>query len=344
MEESRKDSSHSYLGKEGVFLLTSFSLHLLIISILFHLPLYPHSASFLPRIEVKLIAEDKGDKKVTETSNPPAPPVILKEKTKKPKKIKNVKTNMAPEKIVPAHNLIPPSEKVILDNVDLGSAGRDLLPREDDFGLNEQMIFPEKKAEAKNEESPQLADASPLIKALDSLPGDGNLSEKAGSSLALPEGGSGRGPISTTSAGSVWLEAGSGGKGNSARPATNGKSATSPSTGQSPNSGYSKISGKAGNGKDALAAFLGLARKKIEEAKRYPWEALRRNWQGKVVLSFWVDQKGQVRDIQVVQSSGYKVLDEEAQATLRRASPLPSPPQGGEEGFKIVVPILFRLE
>lgn len=93
-----------------------------------------------------------------------------------------------------------------------------------------------------------------------------------------------------------------------------------------------------------LSAYLGAARVKIERAKRYPLEALRKNLEGKVVLSFQINREGEVSGIKLVQSSGYRVLDEEGMATLRRASPFPSLRQIGKENLLIEIPILFRLE
>ncbi len=77
-----------------------------------------------------------------------------------------------------------------------------------------------------------------------------------------------------------------------------------------------------GIGRGDLGSYLGNARLRIEKAKRYPREARRRGWEGKVVLSFQIDLKGEVSQIQLVQSSGYPALDDEGIATIRRASPL----------------------
>lgn len=99
-----------------------------------------------------------------------------------------------------------------------------------------------------------------------------------------------------------------------------------------------------GKGRVDLGSYLGNARMRIEKAKRYPREARRKGCEGKVVISFQIDRKGEVGEIRLVQSCGYRELDEEAMATLRRASPFPSPLLIEKEKLDLEVPILFRLE
>jgi protein TonB len=83
---------------------------------------------------------------------------------------------------------------------------------------------------------------------------------------------------------------------------------------------------------------------RIEKAKRYPREARRRGWEGKVVLSFQINRRGEVAELKLVQSSGYPELDEEGIATLRRASPFLPPPVTEERGLEVEIPLVFRLE
>ncbi len=346
-KEIKKESLPPWWRNQGAFLLISFSLHVLIILYLFHLPLYSHQFSLPKIIEVKIIEENN---KVSEDSAPKIAYAPVIEKAKKMQKTKLNKAKPLEEKIMPAHNPVPQTEKYILDNLDIGSAREYASQiREDDSWLNEKIIFPDHKTITKTEEVPPRPNPAHIAMAVNSVPEESNFSEKIGTSSALPTGGTGSNPKATVTTGSVWLEGGSEGKGNIMGPPIapkggDGKGSGSSNIGQSPGHVYSKISGKKGDGQGDLSTFLGLARKKIEGAKKYPWEALRRNWQGKVILSFWVDQKGEVSEIKILQSSGYRVLDEEAKATLLRASPLPVPPQMEAEMLKIEVPILFRIE
>lgn len=99
-----------------------------------------------------------------------------------------------------------------------------------------------------------------------------------------------------------------------------------------------------GAGKEDLRSYLGQARMKIEKAKRYPREARRRGWEGKVVLSFQINRKGEVANVRLIQSSGYDTLDEEALAMLRRVSPFSPPPLTDDDKLEVEIPLLFRLE
>lgn len=345
--EIKKESFYPWWRSQGAFLFISLSLHMLIILFLSHLPLYSQQFSLPKIIEVKIIEEKN---KVDEIPTPKNDPIPLLQKAKKVVITKLKEANHLEEKITPAPNPISQSEKVILDNFDMELAKEySSLPKEDESWAKEKIMFPEKNADADNEDTPQPTNAAQLAMATNSLSGEGMVSENTTNSPALPGAGGGSRIVSTLSKGSVWLEGGNDGKGNIMSPPSgskggDGKVDNSPHIGQSLGRGYSKVLGKKGNDKGNLSTFLGMARKKIEEAKRYPWEALRRHWEGKVILSFWVDQKGEIRDIKILQSSGYKVLDEEAKATLLRASPLPVPPQMEEDSFKIEVPILFRIE
>ena len=66
--------------------------------------------------------------------------------------------------------------------------------------------------------------------------------------------------------------------------------------------------------------------------------------EGKVVLSFQINRKGEAAQIKVVQSSEYQELDAEGIATIRRASPFSPPPLEGEEKLEVEIPLIFTLE
>jgi protein TonB len=93
-----------------------------------------------------------------------------------------------------------------------------------------------------------------------------------------------------------------------------------------------------------LGSYLCNARMKIEKAKRYPREARRRGWEGKVILSFQINRKGEAAQIRLVQTSGYQELDDEGIATIRRASPFLPPPLGDQNMLEVEIPLVFKLE
>ena len=87
--------------------------------------------------------------------------------------------------------------------------------------------------------------------------------------------------------------------------------------------------------------FDALVAGHLERFKRYP--AAARGEVGTVVVRFVLNRKGDVTRSEVTKSSGHKVLDQEALAILRRASPFPAFPSekpGDLETYN--VPISFH--
>jgi protein TonB len=63
----------------------------------------------------------------------------------------------------------------------------------------------------------------------------------------------------------------------------------------------------------------------------YPDEARRRQLHGQLVLTVGLDRQGRVKSIDVIQSSGHKVLDDAAQRIVRLAEPFPALPETKEK-------------
>ena len=51
---------------------------------------------------------------------------------------------------------------------------------------------------------------------------------------------------------------------------------------------------------------------------KYPLEARQKHWEGTMLLEFLVRTDGTVSDVKVLQSTGHKILDEDAVQALRR--------------------------
>ncbi len=70
-----------------------------------------------------------------------------------------------------------------------------------------------------------------------------------------------------------------------------------------------------------------------------------RGWQGIVRVELQIDATGNVTSTTIAESSGFEILDKQALEMVRKASPLPLPPESlrGKE-FTIVVPVSFKLE
>jgi len=74
---------------------------------------------------------------------------------------------------------------------------------------------------------------------------------------------------------------------------------------------------------------------------RYPAAAKARAATGLAQVSFTLSPDGSVISATLAQTSGDETLDADALATVRRASPLPPPPQGAPRTY--LVPIRYRL-
>jgi periplasmic protein TonB len=79
---------------------------------------------------------------------------------------------------------------------------------------------------------------------------------------------------------------------------------------------------------------------RLERFKDYPSQAA--GARGVVNVGFQIDRRGHVLNDRIVQSSGSSALDEEALATIKRANPLPAPPNGlPDTRLSITIPIRY---
>lgn len=82
----------------------------------------------------------------------------------------------------------------------------------------------------------------------------------------------------------------------------------------------------------------------LKQHFRYPRQARRRGWQGTVMLEFTVASRGGITDIRISESSGYRLLDRNAEKTLQRiaSSGMASMPFVGQT-MSLAVPVSYRL-
>ncbi len=79
----------------------------------------------------------------------------------------------------------------------------------------------------------------------------------------------------------------------------------------------------------------------VQRHINYPPIARRMGWEGRVLVSFVLETNGDIRDLKVLKSSGYEVLDKEALDAIRRSyRDFPKPPVS----VVVKLPINFRLE
>ncbi len=96
---------------------------------------------------------------------------------------------------------------------------------------------------------------------------------------------------------------------------------------------------------EAMLRYQDMVKQKIESCRRYPSWAKKQGFEGSVYLAFTLLSDGNARDIEIVQSSGFDILDNEALSTVKRASPfLPIPKEFNCSRLKMEVAVVFRLK
>lgn len=78
-----------------------------------------------------------------------------------------------------------------------------------------------------------------------------------------------------------------------------------------------------------LCTLYGL----IMRQQRYPESARARHLEGKVVVAFWIDERGDLVHQALYKTSGYPELDSAAVSAIEKAAPFPPPPPGQPHGF-----------
>jgi len=91
--------------------------------------------------------------------------------------------------------------------------------------------------------------------------------------------------------------------------------------------------------KGYLKTHLSYIKDIIKKNITYPETARREGWMGKVTVSFVIAYNGYAKDINVIQSSGFRILDKSAEEAVSRSSPFPHPPVEA----RIIIPILYEL-
>lgn len=92
----------------------------------------------------------------------------------------------------------------------------------------------------------------------------------------------------------------------------------------------------------SVESYIQTLSRHINAYKYYPKSALRRQIEGLVTLSFKIDPQGKPYDITFVTRSRHIILDNAAQKTLHRASPLPLPKNASSRAFNI--PISYSIK
>ncbi len=91
-----------------------------------------------------------------------------------------------------------------------------------------------------------------------------------------------------------------------------------------------------------LENYIRLVQAKILKASYYPQQAKDAGWEGNVKLNLNITANGGLKAIKLVQSSGYKILDDAAYGIAEKQAPYPPfPPQIDSQELWVDVPIAY---
>ena len=91
-------------------------------------------------------------------------------------------------------------------------------------------------------------------------------------------------------------------------------------------------------------SYYGIVRSMLDSNKKYPLLSLQRRQEGTPVVEFTILRNGGVAGVKVT-SSGYRLLDREAQKIVLKSAPFPPIPKSlGKDKIDLRVPINFSLQ
>jgi len=97
--------------------------------------------------------------------------------------------------------------------------------------------------------------------------------------------------------------------------------------------------------KEAMLRYQDMVKQKIESCRRYPPWAKKQGIEGTVHLKFTILSTGAARDIKIIKSSSFNILNEEAISTIKRAQPFPPIPEEIKvSSLPMEVSIVFTLQ
>lgn len=94
---------------------------------------------------------------------------------------------------------------------------------------------------------------------------------------------------------------------------------------------------------ESRAHVISIIYKELQPYFSYPKLAVRRNWQGKVLLSLQVTSSGHIKKIQIAKSSGYNLLDQAAIKALSKIENLPYTSNWLATDIELNLPIIYKL-
>jgi len=112
-----------------------------------------------------------------------------------------------------------------------------------------------------------------------------------------------------------------------------------------PLAGKAKPLSPAEKSSQALSEYMRKISQRIQDNFVYPWAAKQNQMQGAVRLGLRLDSTGALLEVEVKQSSGYNIFDENAVNMVKKLSPYPPfPEQLKQKELRIDLPVVYRLE
>ena len=91
-------------------------------------------------------------------------------------------------------------------------------------------------------------------------------------------------------------------------------------------------------------SYYGVVRSMLDSNKKYPLLSLQSRQEGTPIVEFTILQSGDVVDLKIT-SSGFRLLDREAQKIVLKSAPFPPIPKSlGKDKIDLRVPINFNLQ
>ena len=96
--------------------------------------------------------------------------------------------------------------------------------------------------------------------------------------------------------------------------------------------------------KKIYQSYYGVIRNILDSNKKYPLLSLQRRQEGTPVVEFTILKNGTITNL-TVSSSGFRLLDREAQKIVLKSSPFPPIPDSiGKKSIDLRIPINFNLQ
>ncbi|RMG59410.1 MAG: energy transducer TonB [Deltaproteobacteria bacterium] len=91
-------------------------------------------------------------------------------------------------------------------------------------------------------------------------------------------------------------------------------------------------------------SYFASIKRKIELVWQYPFDAIQRGLQGETVVDFSIGKDGKLRKVELVESSGFSLLDDEAVEAIKKAAPFgPIPKQYKIDALNIRAHFIYEL-